>query len=53
MVFNPGEFSNMVCLGATHSDCTGATERTDVEVGRLTGGRGRLRKLRLIKLQSL
>lgn len=44
MVFNPSEFSDMVCLGAI-SDCTGVTERTEMDVERLTGDRGRLMKL--------
>lgn len=37
MVFNPNEFPDAVCHGATHSDCAGVTERNDVEVERLSG----------------
>lgn len=37
MVLNPDEFSDAVCHGAIQSDCTGVTERNDVEVGMLIG----------------
>lgn len=49
MVFNPDEFPDAVCHRATHSDCTGVTERNDVEVGMLSGDRGRLLKCRLLQ----
>lgn len=48
MVFNPDEFPDVVCHGATLSDCTGVTERNDVEVG-TEWDRGRLLKLRLLQ----
>lgn len=46
MIFNPGEFPDVVCPGATCTGCTGVTERSDVEVRRLDADRERLLKIK-------